>query len=133
MNLFDSPIIRLDYTPATDILVADLSNQHEFYALEVREALHLIIQHVRHYDVTRLLMDSRKRILVMEEAEYAALMTDFTKALQTTRLQKLARLYTGIPAREDLALSVSAQIISSYTLRTFPNQEQAVAWLTLKS
>jgi hypothetical protein len=130
MILFDSPVIRLEYIPATDILIADLSNQYEFYALEVRETLQLIVEHVRHYNVTRLLMDSRKRILAMEEAEYASLMTDFMKALQTTRLQRFARLSTGIPAREDLAQVLNAQTIFTFNFRTFPSNDKAIEWLT---
>lgn len=133
MILFDSPIIRLDYTPATDIIVADLLNKHEFYSLEVREALNLIVEHVRHYDVRHLLMDSRKRVLVIDELEYASIMSEFTRALQTTRLQKMARLYTGITARENLVKAINEQMAPTYTLRTFTSHDQALEWLTSKS
>lgn len=133
MILFDSPIIRLDYTPATDIIVADLSNQHEFYSLEVREALHLIVEHVRHYDVRNLLMDSRKRVLVIDELEYTSIISGFAQALQTTRLQKMARLHTGITARESLAKAINEQMVPTYTLRTFTSQDQALEWLTSQS
>ncbi|GAA4425466.1 hypothetical protein GCM10023188_06440 [Pontibacter saemangeumensis] len=133
MVLFDSPIIRLNYTPATDILVADLSNKHEFYALEVRETLKTIVEHVRHYDVRRLLMDSRKRVLVIDPLEYVSLMSEFTRALQTTRLQKLARIYTGISSREDLVQAINLQMSPTYTLRTFPSHDQALAWLAAES
>jgi len=131
MILFDSPIIRLDYTPATDILIADLSNRHEFYSLEIRETLQIIVEHVRHYDVRCLLMDSRKRVLVIDDLEYADLMTNFRKALQATNLRKLARLNTGIAGRETLARSFDTQTDSSYVMRTFTNFEQAIEWLKL--
>ena len=130
MILYDNPILRLTYAPATDIMVADLSNRHEFYSLEVRQALNLIVEHVRHYDVRHLLMDSRKRVLVIDDLEYAAIMSEFTRALQTTHLQKMARLYTGTPSREDLAKAIIEQMATTFTLRTFTSQAEAMEWLT---
>ncbi|MCJ8164589.1 hypothetical protein MKJ04_06995 [Pontibacter sp. E15-1] len=129
MVLFDSPILRLSYTPATDILIADLSNSYHFHAMEVQEALTMILNHVRHYDVKRLLMNSRNRVMVIDEMAYALLMTDFMKALLLTRLQKLARINTGIDSRESLVQYFDTQLVTTFTLKTFSCIETALEWL----
>ncbi|WP_242920356.1 hypothetical protein [Pontibacter liquoris] len=129
MILFESPILRLQYTPATDILMADLTTQQEFYALEMIEFFRIVVQHVHHYDVKRLLMDSRKRILVVDEAQYMHLLSDFIRGLQTTRLQKLARLQTGNPSREHVMKQVNQQEVRTFEVKTFMDEHQAVNWL----
>ena len=129
MILFESPAIRLDYAPATDILTADLSGTHEFYLLEVREALRTIAETVRHYDVKRLLMDSRKRLLKIDPASYKALMTDFGMELNSTRLQKFARMRSDVTTREDLALFIQEQVATNFTLHTFNDKDKALEWL----
>lgn len=129
MILFESTLIRLDYSPATDILIADLSATYEFYLLEVQEALNTLVKNIRHYDVKRVLMDSRKRIVQIEEEKYAALMAAFMHELQTTRLQRLARLHTGNTVRENLARTIQDQLISTFVMKTFMDKEQALAWL----
>lgn len=129
MILFESSLIRLDYAPATDILTADLSATYEFYYLEVREALNTLVDTARHYHVKRILMDSRKRIVQIEEEKYAALMREFMLALQNTRLQKLARLHTGITSRENIAKALQEASQFPFTLTTFTTKEQALLWL----
>ncbi len=133
MILFDSLILRLNYSPATDILMADLSNEHRFNERELEEALAIIIEHVRHYDIKCLLMDSRKRILLMDEQRYGDMMSGFAKELHATRLLKLARIQTNIAMRESIVQILDTQIISGYAFRTFLNIDEAMAWLTLKA
>ncbi|MDB5263473.1 MAG: hypothetical protein JWQ14_2756 [Adhaeribacter sp.] len=132
MILYNSPLIRLEYAPATDILTADLSASYEFYAMEVQEALNTIAKYIRHYDVKRLLMDSRKRIVQIENDRYAAIMSAFMQELETTRLQKLARLQTGNTDRENLAKTMQAQFIRTFQMKTFPEMDQALDWLKSK-
>ena len=132
MILFNSPLIRLDYTPATDILIADLSATYEFYTLEVQEALSTIAKYIRHYDVKRLLMDSRKRIIQIENERYATIMTAYVRELESTRLQKLARLQTGNTDRESLARTMQDQVITAFQMKTFTDLEPALTWLQAK-
>jgi len=130
MILFESPLIRLEYTPATDILLADLSNRNEFYALELKEIFRMISTTVRHYDVKRLLMDSRNRIIAISDEEYAVLMENYLQDLQNTRLEKLARLKTGVSSREGLAKQ-NKETVFSFALETFMDKEMAIEWLLL--
>jgi len=130
MILFESPLIRLEYTPATDILLADLSNRNEFYALELKEIFRMISTTVRHYDVKRLLMDSRNRIIAISDEEYAVLMENYLQDLQNTRLEKLARLKTGVSSREGLAKH-NKETLFSFALETFMDKEMATEWLLL--
>jgi hypothetical protein len=74
-------------------------------------------------------MDSRKRIIQIEAEKYTALMTDFVIELETTRLQKLARLHTGDIMRENIAQKMQEQIASSFTIKTFTAPEPALDWL----
>lgn len=129
MILFESPLIRLEYSPATDILTADLSAAYEFYLMEVREAFDTLVKNARHYDVKRVLMDSRKRIIQIEEDKYAALLADFLNDLKTTRLQKLARLHTGNNTRENLVKTMQQQVNYGFLLKTFTDKDQAIEWL----
>ena len=132
MILFNSPLIRLDYSPATDILIADLSATYEFYTLEVQEALSTIAKYIRHYDVKKLLMDSRKRIIQIETERYTAIMAEYIRELESTRLQKLARLSTGNTDRENLAKTMQEQVITAFQMKTFTDMEQALTWLKAK-
>ncbi|MGV3587018.1 MAG: hypothetical protein ACO1OF_08465 [Adhaeribacter sp.] len=132
MILFNSPLIRLDYSPATDILVADLSASYEFYALEVQEALSTIAKYIRHYDVKKLLMDSRKRIIQIDNERYTAIMAEYIRELESTRLQKLARLHTGNTDRENLARNMQEQVITAFEMKTFTDLEHALTWLKAK-
>ena len=129
MILFESPLIRLEYAPATDILSADLSAAYEFYLMEVREAFDTLVKTVRHYDVKKVLMDSRNRIIQVEQEKYAALLTNFLDELQATRLQKLARLHTGNSTRENLVKTMQQQIDYSFQIKTFTDKDQALKWL----
>ncbi|GEO04341.1 hypothetical protein AAE02nite_20050 [Adhaeribacter aerolatus] len=132
MILFNSPLIRLDYSPATDILIADLSASYEFYTLEVQEALSTIAKYIRHYDVKNLLMDSRKRVIQIETERYATIMAEYIRELESTRLQKLARLRTGNTDRENLAKTMQEQVVTAFQMKTFTDMEQALTWLQLK-
>lgn len=129
MILYNSPSIRLNYSPTTDILIADLSATYEFYALEVQEALTTIARYIRHYDIKKLLIDSRNRIVQMDNDQYTAAMTTFMRELEATRLQKLARLNTNHTNREHLARTMQEQVITKFQMRTFNEPEQALAWL----
>ncbi|TXK36697.1 hypothetical protein FVR03_17105 [Pontibacter qinzhouensis] len=129
MILFQSHAIRLNYAPSTDILTADLSVEHEFYLLEIREVLRTISDAVRHYDVKRLLMDSRKRMLQIDKESYAQLMIEFASELNGTRLQKFGRLRSGVASREDLALYIQEQVAHNFTLRSFTDKDKAYEWL----
>jgi hypothetical protein len=129
MILFESHLIRLDYAPATDILTADLSSVYEFNLSDQREALRTLVTNVRHYDVKRLLMDSRKRIIQVDPEKYTALMTDFVLELGGTRLQKLARLHTSDTTRENIAKQMQEQIATTFIIKTFPAVGPAHEWL----
>ncbi|RAU84341.1 hypothetical protein [Pontibacter arcticus] len=129
MILFESYAVRLDYDPATDILTADLSQVNEFYKLEIQEAFQAIATTVSHYDVKRLLMDSRKRIVAVDNETYSFLLNDFLQKLKETRLQRMARLHSGIAARETLADRMQEQVATHFEMVTFTDKDKALAWL----
>ncbi len=74
-------------------------------------------------------MDSRKRIIQMEAEKYTTLVTNFIIELETTRLQKLARLNTGDAVRENIAKHMQEQVVSTFTIKTFTELQPALNWL----
>ncbi len=74
-------------------------------------------------------MDSRKRILQIDSDTYRALMIDFAHELNSTRLQKFARMRSGVASREDIATYIQDHVAATFSFKTFADKELALEWL----
>ncbi|GAB3528705.1 hypothetical protein GCM10027443_07030 [Pontibacter brevis] len=129
MILFQNGFVKLDYDPTTDILYVDMPTVDNLVLPEVRQALRIIVEHVRNYDVKRLLIDARKTEVEVSEETYATMLADFRQNLMATRLKKLARIVSGSTIRENAVKKVYEKQKLTIEIRSFTEVAPAVEWL----
>jgi hypothetical protein len=107
MVIYHNSIITLEYEPATDILSVVLPDIKDFTLSEVERCLGIIVEHVISYDVKKIMLDSSKAVIEVDNEAYHKLMLQFGKELMKTRLQKIARIATSLTAQENRASHVA--------------------------
>ena len=126
-------MITLDYNPITDVLVSDMPDTKQFGALEVSYCLGLIVDSIRYYDIKKLLLDSSKSLIDVEDEVYQAITTKFSMKLRSTRLKKIARVATTDKNREEKSAKVSKALRQEFNFslvfQNFTSQEEAMDWL----
>jgi len=70
MVIFENGYFRLDYTLSTDILGVDLPDMRTAGLSEAERCFEIMVEHVRNYNIHRLLLDSSKAIVEVGDAEY---------------------------------------------------------------
>ena len=129
MIIFQNGFIKLDYDPTTDIMFVDMPTVNSLVLPEVRQALRIIVEHVRNYDLKNFLVDARKTEVEVTEESYASMLAEFSRDLMATRLQKLARIVTASTVRENVVRSVYDQQKLSIEFQSFTELAPAVEWL----
>jgi hypothetical protein len=132
MILYQNALIKLDYNPATDILLVDMPSVTYGIVPEFRRALDIIVENVRAYDVKKLLVDARKSVIDMDPEEYARLVSKFAGDLKATRLVKGARVITANADREKLVKKVVSTTEPGFLFKTFTDCTEAENWLNSK-
>jgi hypothetical protein len=127
--IIPNKFIQLDYNPTTDVLFIDWPNIHDYTLPELKFILDEIVDTVKHYDIKRILTDSRKSAITLPDAEYAGIVNQWAINLTTTRLQKFARLTTNNPNREKIANNAAALVVGTIQFMNFENAEAALEWL----
>ena len=133
MVLFQNSFIRLDYTPATDILVIEYPDLHGYLLPEIKNSINILVENVRNYDVKKLLLDSTRTISSVTEEESREVATYLAKGLMKTRVQKVARLQSASTTVEKLAQGNLKHIQESgalpFQLKNFTNKADALEWM----
>ncbi|WP_207435534.1 hypothetical protein [Sabulibacter ruber] len=129
MIIYQSGLISLDYDPASDILYLQWPDVQEFLIPEIRQALRILVDHIKSYDIKYLLIDSSKASLEIPPEEYKDVLKEFGYNLSKTRLQKFARILTTNLNREKKVEEVKTEIAFPINLRSFSNKQEALAWL----
>jgi hypothetical protein len=129
MILYQSGLIKLDYDPAVDILFVEWPDFQVYTLSDVRMAINTLVETVRIYDIKKLLVDSSRTVIEVNEEEYRAVMADFARALMTTRLQKMARIMTSDPERESRVNAVKEEVKLSVAFQNFTDRAVAIEWL----
>jgi len=127
--IIPSPFIKLDYIPKDDILYLEWPSITDYTAPELNHILDSIVDTVRHYDIRKALIDSRKAVISISPEDYAAVLARLASGLMATRLQKLARLTTGNSEREDQVKDAAALAKDTFVVRSFGNTADAMEWL----
>lgn len=131
--LIYSGIITLDYNPATDVLATNMPDIYEFSSSEVVYCLELIIESIKGYDIKHLLLDSSKSVIEVEDEAYKAITQNFSLALMSTRLKKIARIGTQDTKREEKSVKVASELKQELNLsidfRNFNDRAEAMDWL----
>jgi hypothetical protein len=58
--LFQNGLIKLPYDPGTDVLSIEMPNVKYNMESDFKQALEIIIENIKNYDVKKLLIDARK-------------------------------------------------------------------------
>ncbi|WP_276497087.1 hypothetical protein [Pontibacter litorisediminis] len=127
--LIPCQFIKLEFDPATDVLYLEWPNIHDYTVYELRFILTELVSTIKHYDIKKVLADSRNSDLTLPEQEYEAIVAQFAEELCGTRLQKFARLTTGQPPREKAAQKAAEHVKDRFEVRGFYTLEEAMAWL----
>ncbi|GAA4443466.1 hypothetical protein GCM10023188_44280 [Pontibacter saemangeumensis] len=131
--IISSEVIVINYAPATDILSAGLPDIRQFALEEVRHCLGLIVESVRQYEVRNLLLDASKSVVEVGEEAHRTLLIDFCLELQGSPLERVARVATPDPGREERSARLSAELIQelepALAFGSFATEEEAMAWL----
>lgn len=133
MILHHNSLIKLEYSPATDILQVNYPDLYSYQLAEVRHSLSIMVDTIRNYDVKRLLLDASVTSIHISDEENSELNINLAAELSKTRLQKVARIHPLSPTRETIAQNNIDMMLRSglisYQLRTFSNRSQALIWL----
>ncbi|MCC9167374.1 STAS/SEC14 domain-containing protein [Pontibacter harenae] len=133
MILYQNDIIKLEYAPAIDVLFIEWPDFQELIMPEVKASIKVLIENIRNYDVKYLLIDVSKSVVKLSGEEYKAIMVQFVYDLvNTTRLQKMARIVTTDAEREKRISEIRDETNPSFQYKTFTNREEAMAWLVEK-
>ncbi|ALI98230.1 STAS/SEC14 domain-containing protein [Rufibacter tibetensis] len=129
MIIYQSGLITLDYDPATDILYIKWPDVQDFLVPEIKQALHILVDHIRSYDIKKLLIESSKASLDIPGDEYKVVVNEFGQNLMNSRLEKLARILTPNTMRETKVEEVKQELNFSVAMRTFTDKKKALSWL----
>jgi len=129
MILFKNGFLTLDYDPTTDILSFEMPNVDDVVMPEMRRSLTVIVEHVRNYDVKKVLLDARQTSILVDEDNYETIISQFYVDLMATRVQKIARLITYGSARERVVTKLLDKMYLSVEVQPFTEVSAAIAWL----
>lgn len=128
--IIPNKFIKLDYNPATDVLIIEWPNIHDYTIPELKFILNEIVSTIRNYDIKKVLADSTKSVVTLPDTEYKSIIEQLTKDLMNTRLQKFARLTTGQGYREQAANTAAEALKNYFAVRNFHNMDEALEWLS---
>ena len=129
MILFQNSLLKLRYDPATDILFVDMPDITYDLRADFRRSLDIIVENTRNYDVKKLLVNASRSVIDMDTKDYTALITNFSKDLKSTRLQKVARVESASSSRERMVQKIIEEVQPVSFYRTFLDEQSAVEWL----
>lgn len=131
--LIPNKFLKLDYNPTIDVLLIEWPNMHEYTLPEVHYIIDEVVGAVKHYDIKRILNDTRNSEVLMGMHEYAQIVYELAIKLGATRLEKFAKLLTTDPNRETVANNAAALVSDTIQYRAFGSLEEALDWLTARS
>lgn len=132
MILYQNALMKLDYSPQTDILSVEWPSFDPYSLPEIKQTLHRLVEAIRTYDVKNLLLDSSKTKIGVSETEYLAVVGQFQADLMKTRLQRIARIISGDSEREKKVEKMKEENQSAIQLESFSSKTEALEWLTGK-
>ena len=133
MVIYSDSLIYLDFDSQTDILWVKwphLVNE----PLEIaRPAIDKIIETIKHFQVSKLLIDTKDTSTNIPEEDFKILAREFVLSLATSNLKKVARVIYAEPKRELRAKILLDQLAvwltPDFQSREFTDIKSAFAWL----
>jgi hypothetical protein len=133
MLLHRDGLIELNYDPASDVLTMEWPDITSISSPELEFSFSKLEDAINHYDIKKLLIDSRfNKVQVLENA-YSELIRNIHSKLQHTRLEKVARLGSLDEAREPKAEQHARQLMKElnprFAFKNFRDPNEALHWL----
>ncbi|MFC6997777.1 STAS/SEC14 domain-containing protein [Rufibacter roseus] len=130
--ILENTLIKLDYNPAKDLLFVEWPDQNTYSLYEFNHLLEKVLNTVKYYDISYLLIDARQTVDAITEIEYMDAAIKFLEDLSHTRVKKVARLVTDNINRERQIKEISNKTNLSLEFQTFASLEVAQSWLVSK-
>ena len=123
-------IITLDYTPATDVLVANMPDVKQSGLSETSYCLGLIMDTLRNYDIKHLVLDCSKTVVETGSEAYKSMVGNLYQSLMGTRLKKIAQVGTAEALRQGkYFVELKQELNLPIEFCSFFSQTEAVDWL----
>ncbi|MBC3538708.1 hypothetical protein ACFSC6_19875 [Rufibacter sediminis] len=133
MLLYQNSILLLEYDPATDILELAWPDLEPSVLPEVKQAFQVLMEAIVDYDVKKLLVDCSKATVSIPDDENTSLMLKLAQDLNTTRLQKIARIASSDAVDETRAeeslMKIQQNPAIHFQLQNFSDRTSAMEWL----
>lgn len=133
MILFKNNIITLDYSPATDIVVVEYPDLHDYLLPEIKHSIDILVDTIKNYDIKRLLLDSTRTVIDVSEEESIEIAVYLAAGVMKTRVQKVARIQSPSAQVEKTAESnidhIQATQPLPFELLNFTSKAEALQWL----
>ena len=131
MVVYVNSLVTLTYAPESDTLSADWSDQEQFSLPEIKQTLEKLVEVMSNYNVKNLLIDASKANFNLTNDNYRDIIEYLEPAFKKTHLQKLARVMTSDPLREEKVYTIRQKINFPYDFRDFKTKDEAMKWLTI--
>lgn len=130
--IIPNSLIKLDYDPARDVLFVEWPDFQHYALEELKYILESIIEAIKYYDISNLLIDARTTTVSIDKEDYELLAQAFIKELTQTRLKKLARLTTDSAMREQQVQEMveNTNYVLGVQFKSCTNINEAIAWLS---
>ena len=133
MVIYSDSLIHLDFDPKTDILKVNWPDLIEEPMLIVRPTINKILDSIKYFNVSKLLIDTKDTDTNIREEDFRKLSQEFVAALATSNLKKLARIIYAEPIREVRARilieELSVRLGNEFISQEFTDKNKALAWL----
>ena len=133
MILYSDSLMYIDFDPKTDILWIKWPHLVDEPALIVRPTIGKILETIKYFNVSKLLIDTKNTGTNIPEDEFKKLSKEFVEALESANVKKLARVIYAEPVREIRAKilvdELSEKLGSDFKTREFNDVKSAYAWL----
>jgi hypothetical protein len=133
MVLFENSIVKLDYSPATDILEVAYPDLHGYLLPEIKHTITIMMDYIKNYDVKKLLLDSTRTLVAVSEEESREVALTLAAGIMTTRVGKVARVQSPSSEVEQTAQGNISHLKETqqlpFELRNFTSKTEALTWL----
>ena len=133
MVIYSDSLIHLELDPKTDILKVNWPHLVDEPMLIVRPTIAKILDSIRYFNVSKLLIDTKDTGTNIKEEDFKSLNKEVVAILAISNVKKLARIIYAEPLREIRAKiltdALSERLGTSFKTREFNDENSALAWL----
>ncbi|WP_210462829.1 hypothetical protein [Rufibacter roseolus] len=126
MIIYENGFVKIHYDPAEDIMFATLPQIDNSLFTEVRRSYDIVVDHVKSYDVKKLLIDASQTQVKVPEEVLLPIFSHFIKGLSSSRLQRLARIISSNISRERIIELTFMHTSPPFQYEGFPHSHQAI-------